>query len=107
MKKVIILLIVIFLGIFLGIPVFASSDQTGKILLQVEENGEAWYVYPNDSFRYYLGRPKDAFDIMRNLGLGAKHKFILETDVFPKRLSGMILLNVEANGEAYYINPGD
>lgn len=42
----------------------------GRILLQVEQNGEAWYVNPVDSKRYYLGRPADAFDIMRNLGLG-------------------------------------
>ena len=48
---------------------FAASHK-GKIFLQVEENGEAWYVYPNDSKRYYLGRPADAFSVMRNLGLG-------------------------------------
>lgn len=44
--------------------------QNGKIFLQVEENGEAWYVNPNDSKRYFLGRPMDAFNVMKNLGLG-------------------------------------
>jgi hypothetical protein len=48
---------------------FASS-QKGKILLQVEGSGEAWYVNPNDSKRYFLGRPTDAFNIMKILGLG-------------------------------------
>ncbi|RLC37220.1 hypothetical protein DRH27_04070, partial [Candidatus Falkowbacteria bacterium] len=48
---------------------FAVSHK-GKIFLQVEASGEAWYIYPNDSKRYYLGRPADAFDVMRNLGLG-------------------------------------
>ena len=43
---------------------------SGIILLDVEQNGEAYYVYPEDLKGYYLGRPKDAFDIMRNLGLG-------------------------------------
>ena len=43
---------------------------TGYILLQVEEKGEAWYVYSEDQERYYLGRPDDAFSIMRELGLG-------------------------------------
>ncbi len=43
---------------------------TGKILLQVEQHGEAWYVNPSNGKRYYLGRPHDALRIMRNLGLG-------------------------------------
>ncbi|MFH0819831.1 MAG: thrombospondin type 3 repeat-containing protein [bacterium] len=47
-----------------------SEKQKGKILLQVEQHGEAWYVNPNDRKRYFLGRPDDAFRIMRNLGLG-------------------------------------
>lgn len=45
-----------------------SSKHAGKIFLQVQNKGEAWYVYNN--LRYYLGRPADAFDVMRNLGLG-------------------------------------
>ena len=79
----------------------------GRILLQVEENGEAWYVYPENKLRYYLGRPSDAFDVMRKLGLGAKHDLIVGTEVFPVKLSGLILLDVETHGEAYYINPLD
>ena len=47
-----------------------SENQKGKIFLQVENNGEAWYVNPSDSKRYFLGRPADAFGIMRYLGLG-------------------------------------
>ncbi|MEA1962613.1 MAG: hypothetical protein U9M94_00030, partial [Patescibacteria group bacterium] len=47
-----------------------SSSQKGKIFLQVEGNGEAWYVNPEDGKRYFLGRPADAFQVMRNLGLG-------------------------------------
>lgn len=83
------------------------NAQKGKILLQVEDNGEAWYVYPKNGLRYYLGRPADAFDVMRNLGLGAKHDLIHETEIFPDNLLGMILLDVEQNGEAYYIYPID
>lgn len=47
-----------------------SKNQAGKIFLQVEKNGEAWYVNGEDNKRYFLGRPADAFSIMRNLGLG-------------------------------------
>lgn len=42
----------------------------GRILLQVESHGEAWYINPVDLKRYYLGRPADAFYLMRQLGLG-------------------------------------
>lgn len=61
----------IYFGIF-----FASADDTiasrtkGKILLQVEDNGEAWYVNPSNLKRYYMGRPQDAFDLMKNLSTG-------------------------------------
>jgi hypothetical protein len=47
-----------------------AQAQSGKILLQVEGNGEAWYVSPLNNQRYYLNRPKDAYTIMRALGLG-------------------------------------
>jgi len=47
-----------------------SDLQKGKIFLQVERNGEAWYINQDDGKRYFLGRPADAFKVMRNLGLG-------------------------------------
>lgn len=47
-----------------------SNTHKGKIFLQVERNGEAWYINPNDGKRYFLGRPADAFQVMRNFGLG-------------------------------------
>ncbi|RLC39184.1 hypothetical protein DRH27_00385 [Candidatus Falkowbacteria bacterium] len=47
-----------------------SNSQKGEIFLQVERNGEAWYINPADGKRYFLGRPSDAFQVMKNLGLG-------------------------------------
>lgn len=79
---------------------------SGRILLQVQNNGEAWYVNPVNTQRYYMGRPADAFQLMRSLGLG-----ISETDLnnfgttTPARLAGRILLRVQAHGEAYYVAP--
>ena len=51
-----------------------AGKQKGKILLQVEGNGEAWYVNPEDGKRYFLGRPADAFQVMRDLGLGISNE---------------------------------
>jgi micrococcal nuclease len=80
---------------------------SGKILLQVEESGEGWYVDPDTQKRAYLGRPADAFRIMRELGLGVAHEQLQKylDSQFPSNLSGKILLDVEKNGEAYYVDP--
>ncbi len=42
----------------------------GRILLQVENRGQAWYVNPADGKRYYLKDGQAAYDIMRFLSLG-------------------------------------
>jgi hypothetical protein len=42
----------------------------GRILIQVEKNGEAWYIYPVDGRRYYLHNGRDAYGLMKYLGLG-------------------------------------
>ncbi len=47
-----------------------SQKKQGTIFIQVEGHGEAWYVNPEDGKRYFLGRPRDAFLLMRTLGLG-------------------------------------
>lgn len=54
----------------LGIDNAFSKSGKGKIFLQIESKGQAWYVSPADTKRYFLGRPNDAFEIMRKLGVG-------------------------------------
>ena len=71
------LIIISFLIIFPSSNIKAKSliERTrGKILLQVEENGQAWYVNPTDLKRYYLKKPKDAFNIMNYFGQGITDK---------------------------------
>lgn len=46
----------------------------GKIFLQIENQGEAWYINPDDKKRYFLGRPDDAYSVMRQLSLGISNK---------------------------------
>jgi len=94
----------------------APENLRGRILLQVEDNGEAWYINPSDAMRYYLGRPRDAFDIMRLLGVGASHADIERipsvlhdnsSQSFAEKWKGYIMLDVEYDGEAWYINPAN
>ncbi|MCA9375470.1 MAG: metallophosphoesterase [Candidatus Doudnabacteria bacterium] len=87
----------------------------GRILLDVEQNGEAWYVSTSTGSRYYLGRPTDAFRLMRLLGLGISDADLARVPIegsaeegdaaLRERLSGRIVLQVEQNGEAWYIDP--
>lgn len=94
-----------------------SERLSGRILLQVEDNGEAWYIYPTDLRRYYLGRPYDAWNAMRSLGQGITNvdlaKIPTNNDSWDgpsdliERLKGYILLQVEENGEGWYVNPVD
>ncbi len=87
-----------------------SKRLSGKILIQVESKGEAWYVNPDGMKRYYLGRPEDAFNMMRELGLGISEKDywgMNKNKKAPAKLAGKILLRVQEHGEAYYVNPTD
>jgi len=64
------------------------------------------YVNPLNNQRYYLGRPDDAYALMRSLGLGVSNtdinSFLVKA---PVRLAGRILLQVQDKGQAYYVDP--
>ena len=84
-----------------------SKRQIGKILLQVESHGEAWYVNPKTSKRHYMADGNEAYRIMRYLGVGITNKDLdkVKSDKsFAKQHSGKIFLQVEASGEAFYID---
>jgi hypothetical protein len=79
----------------------------GKILLQVESHGEAYYIHPTSSTAYYMANGDEAYNIMRDLGIGITNKNLekITTDkTFAKKYSGKIFLQVESHGEAYYID---
>lgn len=102
----------IFFGFIFG---FAHKAQAvinlrGRILLQVQDKGQAWYVSPINNQRYYLGRPNDAFVVMRSLGLGVSNSDLNSylnsyLNKAPLRLAGRILLKVQDKGQAYYVDP--
>jgi len=50
----------------------------GKILLQVDRHGEAWYVNAKDGKRHYLKNGQAAYEIMRKLGTGAFNEDIIQ-----------------------------
>ncbi len=118
MKNFKLLLFVLFFVLVPGLTqAQVSQNVSGYITLQVEESGEAWYIYPTDLQRYYLGRPADAFEIMRELGLGITDADLARIPIsstswdgeagLMNTVRGKILLQVEQSGEAWYVYPGD
>lgn len=84
-----------------------NNKFNGKILLQVESHGEAWYVNPKTGKRHYMANGDEAYKIMRFLGTGITSKDLdkINNDKnFAKKYSGKIFLQTEAHGEAYYID---
>ena len=119
MKNIFLIIFLLVIGFLIAQPMYGQTIEnrlSGRILLQVEQHGEAWYINPTDLKRYYMGTPSDAYNLMRSLGLGITDKD-LETiptsteashsSSIATRLSGRILLQVEQHGEAWYINPTD
>lgn len=84
-----------------------ANKLKGKILLQVESRGEAWYINPLNSKRYYMADGSSAYAIMRELGVGISNRDfnkLLTNKTFAKKQAGKIFIKVEDSGKAYYIN---
>lgn len=95
----------------------------GTILLQTESHGEAWYINPTDSKRYYMADGSVAYNMMRSFGLGITDKdlnaipsvddpatvktktTVCTANKLADSLRGKILLQVQQHGEAWYIHP--
>lgn len=78
-----------------------SVQHSGKIFLQVEKRGEAWYINPADGRRYFLGSPNDAFEVMRRLGLGITDndisKIMIGSGTPPNQASGPSSVRPQVN----------
>ena len=95
----------------------------GRILLQVQDHGEAWYVRASDSQRYYMKDGTAAYEMMRFFSKGITDADLLKiphvnntTDMnkstsvcasnpLANRMKGEILLQVQQHGEAWYVDP--
>ncbi len=61
-----------------------AKQCAGKIFLQTQLNGEAWYINPQNNKRYFLGRPIDFFNFMKKMGLGITNENLnkIEAGIF-------------------------
>lgn len=110
MKNVLKLLIISFFVVapLVSLKAEAITDRLkGKILLQVEDKGQAWYVEPKTGERHYMANGDEAYNIMRNLGVGITNKDlekIQKSKSLATKHSGKIFLQVESKGEAFYVD---
>lgn len=80
---------------------------SGRIVIQTEENGEAWYVYPVTNRRVFLGEPAEAFAVMADLSLGVSnndYNKIASGDI-PSNVVGKFIIKVDDFGKMYYVDP--
>jgi hypothetical protein len=78
-----------------SLSTFAASDNNlygqlkGKIILKVQSKGEAYYVSAKEKKLYYLGRPADAFEVIRAQGIGITNADLLKIPIGLSALSGI------------------
>lgn len=81
---------------------FASS-LSGRILLQVESRGEAWYVNPDDGHRYYMNNGEAAYEIMRYLSLGITNVDLEQIPIYvpPAQVPSDLAMFIEISDTTY------
>jgi uncharacterized surface protein with fasciclin (FAS1) repeats len=116
MKKILFSLVMAGLvGGFFAPTALAYSDTKGRLLLQVEDKGQLWYITNDGKSKFYLGSPVDMFRLMRFQGVGISNSDLAKIPEagksqmgdkhFANMQKGKILLQVQQNGEAWYVHP--
>jgi hypothetical protein len=83
-----------------------ANQLSGRILLQVEDEGQAWYVNPNTGRRVFLDGPTEAFNRMSELAVGVSETtYNAAQNNLPSNLQGRFLIRSEGDGQLYYANP--
>jgi len=89
-----------------------SKRLAGRLLLQVEQDGQIWYVDTNDYKRYFV-TVDNALSLFRKLALGITEENLAKIpykdsgqgdSALRERLKGKLLLRVEAGGQISYVN---
>lgn len=52
---------------------YSMDHVRGRIVIQTEDHGEAWYVLPTETVRFYIKNGEAAYAALRNFGLGVSN----------------------------------
>jgi hypothetical protein len=86
-----------------------SSKLAGQILLDVERNGEAWYVSPKDNLRYYISDYQDLFQMISIVGYGINStslNYIADSASIENISDKSIKVDIGKNQRLYYFLSG-
>lgn len=94
-----------------------APDYRGRILLQADAHGEAWWVDPTTGQRTYMRDGRAWLQLAARKGLGINDADLARLAIagqtrrgdtrLTQRLKGRLLLAVQSHGAAYYVNPRD
>jgi len=89
----------------------------GYLLLDPQESDGVWYIHPLSVRPYNISRPFAAFKMISQQGIGVSNTTLKKIPTarsssrgnikLRKKLAGRILLQVQNNGKAWYVNPRD
>jgi hypothetical protein len=92
----------------------ASKEYAGKILLDVANHGEAWYVNPQSLMRVYLGRPHEALDRLKARAVAVNFSNIERLPLegqgagdaaYASGRAGFVVAPNDVIGAAWYVHP--
>lgn len=94
------------LFLWFGQTAQAAFSLSGRIVLQVQDKGQAWYIFPPNNQRYFLKNKDEAFQKLIQLGVGISNRdFANLSNKIPSKLLGRVLIKVEDRGQAFYLDP--
>lgn len=82
-----------------------TSDLAGKLLLQVEGQGQIWYINPTDNLRYYIKNHSDLLKIIALTGQGISSdnlKLIIDNKEIKAGAEKNIKIDVSKKQRLYY-----
>jgi hypothetical protein len=83
-----------------------ATRLSGRIVIQTQADGAAWYINPTTKKRVALKDPATAYQVMaaQSVGISNADYNALSQSV-PSNVVGRFILKVEDNGKLYYVNP--
>lgn len=82
-----------------------TKKLAGKFLLQVEGQGELWYLSPRDNLRYYVGDYEDLLKIISILGRGINNEninLIIDASLISEAALKNVKVDVGPKQRVYY-----
>jgi hypothetical protein len=83
-----------------------ATTLAGRIVIQTQAQGQAWYIDPVSKKRIFLDGPTTAYNTMIANALGISNAdFANLSTTVPSNVKGRFIIKTEDHGKLYYVNP--